>query len=136
MTWSGPLANKNTARLRGYRRGLYVLLAPYLIGAGLLVVLPALLTFGLAFAAYDALSPPLFNGLWNFNEILREPLFPVALRNSAYFIMLAVPLRLLGALGLALLLNLRRPGVGWLRAAVYLPTVIPDVAYALIWLWI
>ncbi len=122
--------------MRRYRAGLYALLAPYLLGAGLLVLVPALLTFALAFASYDALSPPVFNGLWNFNEIRREPLFPVALTNSLIIIASAVPLRILGALAVALLLNRRRRGVGWFRAAVYLPTVIPDVAYALIWLWI
>ena len=47
-----------------------------------------------------------------------------------------MPLRILGALALALLLSARRRGVGAYRAAVYLPTVIPDVAFALIWLWI
>jgi multiple sugar transport system permease protein len=47
-----------------------------------------------------------------------------------------VPLRILGALGLALLLHRPRRGVSGYRAAVYVPTVIPDVAYALIWLWI
>jgi multiple sugar transport system permease protein len=49
---------------------------------------------------------------------------------------MAVPLRLLGALGIALLLH--RPGriYGPLRAGVYLPTIIPEGAYALIWLWI
>ena len=41
-----------------------------------------------------------------------------------------------GALGLALLLLRPRRGGGGYRAAVYVPTVIPDVAFALIWLWI
>ena len=40
------------------------------------------------------------------------------------------------ALGLALLLNRSRRGVGLYRVAVYVPTVVPSVAYALIWLWI
>ncbi len=47
-----------------------------------------------------------------------------------------MPLRILGALALALLLFRPRRGVGGYRAAVYLPTIIPDVAFALIWLWI
>jgi multiple sugar transport system permease protein len=45
-------------------------------------------------------------------------------------------LRLFGALGLALLLHRRFRGVGVYRTASYLPTVVPDVAYALLWLWI
>ncbi len=52
------------------------------------------------------------------------------------FIAQAVPLRILGALALALLYNRPRRGVGLYRAAAYLPTVIPDAAYALTWTWI
>ena len=52
------------------------------------------------------------------------------------FIVFAVPLRLLGALALALLLYRRFRGVAAYRTAGYLPTVVPDVAYALLWLWI
>ena len=44
-------------------------------------------------------------------------------------------LRLLAALGLALLMGPRR-GMGLDRAAVYMPTIVPEAAYALIWLWI
>jgi multiple sugar transport system permease protein len=43
---------------------------------------------------------------------------------------------LLAALGLALLYAHPRQLTGLHRAAAYLPTVIPDVAYALAWLWI
>ena len=40
------------------------------------------------------------------------------------------------ALGLALVMHRRMRGVGAERASVFVPTVIPDVAYALLWLWI
>ena len=58
------------------------------------------------------------------------------MRNSLLFAAAAVPLRLAGALGLALLLHPRFRGVGFYRTSAYLPTVIPDVAYALLWLWL
>ena len=29
-----------------------------------------------------------------------------------------------------------RPGAGTARALTYMPSVVPDVAYALLWLWI
>jgi multiple sugar transport system permease protein len=112
------------------------MLAPYLLGALLLVAVPALLTVALAFTEYDALAPPLWRGLWNFNELRRNELVSVAAFNSLLYIALAVPLRLLAALALALLLHGRRRATGLYRAAIYLPTVIPDVAYALIWLWL
>ncbi|MEJ7654628.1 MAG: sugar ABC transporter permease [Chloroflexia bacterium] len=131
-----PLAALQVGRPSRYRFGLYWMLVPYLLGTLLLVAVPAALTFGLAFTQYDALSAPTWRGLANFDTIIHERLFRVAVQNSLYFVALAVPLRTLGALGLALLLNHRRRGVGIYRVSAYLPTVIPDVAYALIWLWI
>jgi multiple sugar transport system permease protein len=119
-----------------YRAGLYLLLAPYLLGVAVLVALPAALSVGLAFTAYDGLSAPEWRGLANFRDLAADPLFGIALRNSLLFVALTVPLRVLIALGLALLLNRPRRGVGLYRAAVYVPTIVPSVAYALVWLWI
>jgi multiple sugar transport system permease protein len=119
-----------------YSQQLLLMLAPYLVGVALLVALPALLALGMAFASYDALSPPAWNGFENFEETLANPLFWTAARNSLLYLALAAPLRLLAALALALLLGAWRPGFGIYRAAVYLPTVVPDVAYALVWLWV
>lgn len=116
--------------------GPYALLAPFIGGTLVLVVLPALLTFLLAFAHYDALSPPVFAGLENFGTIFQERVFHIASWNSLVFVAVAVPLRMAAALALALLLQRPRRMTGVYRASVFLPTVVPDVAYALIWLWI
>ncbi len=118
------------------RRGLALMVAPYVFGIALLIVAPALVTFALALSEYDLLRSPRYVGLGNFRELVSDEVFRIALRNSLLFIALAVPLRLLGALGLALLLHRRYRGVGAYRTATYLPTVVPDVAYALLWLWI
>jgi len=112
------------------------MLLPYLVGTLLLVGLPALMSALLAFTSYDALTPPVFVGFNNFRLLAADPIVTTAIGNSLVFIALAVPLRILGALGLALLLLRPRRGVGGYRAAAYLPTVIPDVAFALIWLLI
>jgi multiple sugar transport system permease protein len=119
-----------------YRTSLYLLLAPYLVGVSVLVALPVALSFGLAFTSYDGLSAPTWQGLDNFRALLRDPLFEIAAWNSLAFVALTVPLRVAIALGLALLLNRPRRGVGLYRVAVYVPTVVPSVAYALVWLWI
>jgi multiple sugar transport system permease protein len=113
-----------------------MLLAPFLIGTALLIVLPALLTLGLAFTEYDALSPPLWSGMQNFRTIFQRDVFWIAVGNSLLFVAVGAPLQLLGALSLALLLHHPRYGVRQYRIAAYLPSVIPDVAYALIWLWL
>ena len=78
---------------------------------------------------YDGVNPPEWFGLGNFRLSWADPRFQAAVRNSLAYLLLAVPLRVLGALGLALLLRERRRGLAAYRAAVFLPTVVPDVAF-------
>jgi multiple sugar transport system permease protein len=118
------------------RRQLAVMLAPYALGLVVLVAVPASITFGLALTEYDLIGSPRFLGLDNFRELAGDGVFRTALLNSLVFALVAVPLRLLAALGLALLLHRRFRGVGAARAAVILPTIVPEVAYGLLWLWL
>src|SRR5258708_38596124 len=115
---------------------LYLLLAPYLVGVIVLIVIPAAISIGLAFTSYDSLSAPVWVGLDNFAFISTYKAFQYAARNTIGFIAIAVPLRIGAMLLLALLLRQSRRGVRFVRLAVYLPTVVPDVAYALLWTWI
>jgi multiple sugar transport system permease protein len=123
-------------RLRREDARAALLLAPYVIGVVVLVIVPAAITFGLSFFRYDLLTAPTLVALDNFGDLLRDPVFHRALTNSLIFIAYAVPLRLAGALALALLLHRSFKGAGTARTAVYLPTVVPDIAYALLWLFI
>jgi multiple sugar transport system permease protein len=118
------------------RRQLGFMLAPYAVGLVALVLLPAAATLVLAFAEYDLVQPPQWNGVGNFTELAGDGIFRTALLNSLVFAAVAVPLRLLIALGLALLLHRRARGVGTARTAAALPTAVPEVAYGLLWLWL
>ncbi len=118
------------------RRQLLLMLTPYLIGLVGLVLLPAVITLALAFTEYDLLRPPRWAGLDNFTELIDDPIFRVALTNSLVFAVMAVPLRMLLALGLALLLHRRALGAGSARGAALLPTAVPEIAYGLLWLWL
>lgn len=113
-----------------------MLLLPYLLGTLLLVALPALATMAIAFTQYNAVEVPRWSGLANFRALLDSPLVRLSLTNTLIFVGLAVPLRLLAAFGLALLLHQKQRLFGFYRVSVYLPTVIPEAAYALIWLWL
>ncbi|MCG3209546.1 MAG: hypothetical protein FOGNACKC_03173 [Anaerolineae bacterium] len=119
-----------------YRWQLYLLLAPFLVGGAFLVLIPMLATLGLAFTQYDIFSPPQWNGLANFQNFLSDVRFKRALYNSLWFGAVAVPLRVSGALLLAYALNRTGRAFEIARATVYLPTIIPEVAYALVWLLI
>ena len=112
------------------------MLVPALIGVIALELIPAALTLGLAFTEYDALHPPVWVGLRNFAQLLADPNFGLALRNTAWFLACCVPLRLLIGLGSALLLSRETPAHGLLRAASLAPTLMPEAAYAVAWLWL
>ena len=113
-----------------------LLLLPYAVGILLLVVLPSLLSFGMAFFHYDGLSTPEWAGSLNFVLAYTDELFALSVRNSLALILIPVPLRVLGAFLLARLMQRNGRYLGWFRAAVYLPTIVPAAAFALAWLWI
>lgn len=118
------------------RLGLWLMAAPFLVGVVVLVAVPALVTLVMSLFEWDLLQPARFVGLGNFRELFGDVAFRASLRNSLTYVAIAVPLRVAIALGLALLMHRRIRGVGAERASVFFPTVIPDVAYALLWLWI
>ena len=118
------------------RRQVGLMLVPYLAGALLLFVIPAQISFVLALTDADLLTAPRFIGFDNFGALADDPFFGGVLWRSALFVAVAVPLRLALATGFALLLHARFTGAGAGRTAAFLPTVIPDTAYALIWLFL
>jgi len=65
----------------------------------------------------------------------REENFWRSMRLTLLYAFLTVPVGLLGALGVALLLNQRVKFVGFWRVLFYLPAVLPAVATALLWRW-
>ena len=108
---------------------------PYIAGLVLLVALPSLAAVGLAFTEYSGIKAPRFVGFDNFSRLADDSLFWQAFLNSLIFIAMFVPLRVGGAVGAALLLHRRSKTSAVGRPVAYLPTVMPDVAYALLWLW-
>ena len=118
------------------RRQLGLMLGPYLLGLVVLVLAPFAVTLALAFTEYDLIRPPVWTGAGNFAEMADDPIFRTALVNSLVFGAVAVPMRLLVALCLALLLHRRSAVVGTARTAAVLPTAVPEIAYGLLWLWL
>ncbi len=114
----------------------WLLLAPFLAGVVVLVAGPAVYTIVLSLFDADLVRAAEYIGWDNFTALAGDPVFRAAVRNSLIYIAGAVPLRAVAALGLALLLHARFRGASGYRTATYLPTVIPEVSFALAWLWI
>lgn len=117
-------------------RDLLAYLAPLCIGLFLLYIGPAFASLALAFTHYDALSAPRWAGLENFQALPTDTVFLKAIGNTFWFLGIALPLKLILACALAMWLHRPRPFTGPTRAAIFLPSVIPDPAFALVVLWI
>lgn len=133
-TGRSHLGGATSRRSGGMRPG--GLATPYVLGLVVLVALPVLGAAALAFTEYYGFAAPRFVGWDNYRRALDDELFRTSLRNVALIALVAVPLRLLLATAAALLLQGRSRGAGTGRAAAYLPSVVPDAAWALLWLWL
>lgn len=119
-----------------YDTRLRLMLLPYGLGVFLFVLLPALISFALAFFRYDGLRAPVWVGTLNFALATTDELFRLSVQNTLAFIVLPVPLRVAGAFLLARLMLRGGRLLPWARAAIYAPTAAPLAAYTLAWLWI
>jgi len=112
------------------------LASPYLVGLVLLVALPAAAAAVLAFTEFSGVQAPRFTGADNVRRLVGDRALWRSLGNTAVYIAVAVPLRLAAATAFALLLQRHTRTAAVARPVAYLPTVVPDVAYALLWLWL
>jgi multiple sugar transport system permease protein len=75
-------------------------------------------------------------GFANYRAALNDDIFWLALRNTIWFVVLAVPLGNAVSLGLALGLNGLRRGNVFYKIALYLPVIISISVVAVLWRWL
>jgi multiple sugar transport system permease protein len=114
----------------------YLFMAPAVLGFLLFTLLPMLASMGLSLTEYDLLSAPQWIGLRNFAELIADKFFWQSLRVTATYALFSLPLGLIAALGVALLMNQRVPGIALWRTIYVLPSVISGVAVAVLWRWL
>ncbi len=114
----------------------YLFITPWIIGFLLFTVGPIIASLGLSFTDYDIMLPPALVGLGNYQEILDDPLFYTSLYNTVYIVVLAVPLSMMAAFGLAMLLNQKVRMMAAYRTAYFIPSIVPAVAGAALWLYL
>jgi ABC-type glycerol-3-phosphate transport system permease component len=117
---------------RDLRIGL-LFITPWLVGFAAFYLYPALASLYYSFTDFRILQAPKWVGLDNYAQMLADPQFWKALGNTLYITVLGVPLAVMTALGIALLLNVKKiAGIGVFRTIFYLPVVVPLSVPALI----
>lgn len=108
--------------------------SPWLLGLIVFTLYPIVASAVLSFASYDVLTPPRWIGLDNYTNLFQDNLFWISLGNTLFYTVLAVPLGLATGLALALLLNQRVGGIALFRTLFFIPSIVPLIASAILWL--
>ena len=111
-------------------------LSPWLLGFCLFTALPIGLSFYYSFCDYSTYHPPVFRGFNNYRNLLHDPNFWTAMRNSLEYSALALPMALVLSLSVAILLNTKVVGRSIFRTIIFIPSLIPTVASAMLWMWL
>jgi multiple sugar transport system permease protein len=111
--------------------------SPWIVGFCLFLLAPIAMSAWYSLTDYPLLKPPVYVGLDNYRALLGDDRFWLVVRNTAVYGALIIPLGTL--LSLALAAALATPGLRGARfftALVYIPTLVPMMAGAMIWLWL
>ena len=79
--------------------------------------------------------PAVWVGLDNYRQLGADPIFWQALANNAWFALWTIPASIALSLLMAVWINGRIAGRGFLRLAYFTPTILPMIAVANIWLF-
>ncbi|WP_283138436.1 carbohydrate ABC transporter permease [Rhizohabitans arisaemae] len=116
----------------------WTLVLPSILVLLVVVAVPIGYGFYLSLTSYNPVETtgPKFHGLTGYLQVLTSGEFWDALRVTVLYAFGTLALTVPAALGLALLVNGKFPGVALFRGAMYLPRVVSLVAVSMIWLWL
>lgn len=116
----------------------YIFIGPWLLAFFAFTLMPMLASLYFSFTDYsslDSLDKARWVGLQNFERMFTtDTKYIKAVSATFFYVIFAIPLRLIFALGLAMLLNTGRKGMGLYRAAFYAPSIVGgSIAVAVMW---
>ncbi|MBX9395986.1 sugar ABC transporter permease [Streptomyces sp. TRM72054] len=124
------------AKRRGRRENLagYLFMSPWIAGFLLLTAGPMVASLYFAFTDYNLFTAPNWVGFDNFTKMFEDPRWQKSVEVTAKYVVIGTPLKLLLALGVALLLAQSRRGQAFYRAAFYAPSLIgASVSVGFVW---
>ncbi len=115
----------------------WILLLPSLIFLTMFTIYPVIRTIYMSFFRISlGHEQPLFIGFDNYKQLIEDEIFLKVMENSFLFSLRTIPSSIFLGLIMAIILNRKTGGIGFLRTAFFYPTVIPMIAIANIWLFI
>jgi len=110
--------------------------SPWIIGFLIFTLYPIIVSFYYSFTTFSIFKPAKFVGLDTIKSILGDELFSKSMFNTLYMTVLATPINIAFGLGTAILLNMKIKGMSVYRTLFYIPSIVPQVAASILWIWI
>jgi multiple sugar transport system permease protein len=114
----------------------FLFASPWFLGFTVFLAYPLIASVYFSFCDYSVLKPPVYVGLDNYREMWGDELFKRSLTNTFSFAAMALPLGMMTSLILAMLLNTKVKGLALFRTLFFLPSLVPQVSLACLWLWV
>ncbi len=113
----------------------YAFLAPWVIGMLVFYIGPMAASGVYSFTDYSVISSPRWTGLANYQRMTTDTQFLTSVRVTLVYTIFALLGYVVFSLALALLCNKPGRGVATVRLLVFLPSLIPLFAAAVLWGW-
>lgn len=112
--------------------------SPWMLGFLTFTIGPIIASVIFSFCDYDVIHPARWVGLLNYKDLLGIDwgIFSKTLTNAGFLAIFGLPLGLTLSLSVAMLLNTKVLGMTWYRTIYYLPSIVPSVANAILWVWV
>lgn len=110
--------------------------SPWVIGFCVFLLYPLGASIYFSLCDYSVLRPPIFVGLDNYRNLFADALFWTALKNTAIYAVISFPATVVVSLALALLLNTKVKGMAFYRTIFFIPSLVPVVSSAVLWMWL
>lgn len=118
------------------RRWFYLFISPWIVGFSAFTLYPLVASLYFSLTNYSILEPPVWTGLSNYIHLFTDNLFWHSVEVTSIYAASTVFLQLTVAMIVALLLNMRVPGMRLLRTIYYLPNVLPIAATSMLWIFL
>ena len=111
-------------------------ISPWIVGFVCFGIYPIVMALYYSFCDYDVMRDAVWIGPLNYQDMVTDDVFWKAIWNTLIYAGFSVPLGLMLALVLAVLLNQPIAGRSFFRTFFYIPSIVPLVAVAMVWMWV
>ena len=110
----------------------YLFLTPALLVITVFVLYPIVAVVYYSFTDYSIVTPPVWVGLRNYQQLRADPIFWQALSHS-FIYLVVTPIVIFLSIILAIVVNRKLPGINMFRAMYYIPVISGSIAVGISW---